>query len=413
MSNVIVILVMAEEKWHEADFLRREIESRGLETVILDMGLLGEPQGHCDITREEVILASGQNPDEVALITDRGQRMPVMKDGGRRKVGELYSQGKLSAVISLGGATGTQMGTSIMKSLPFGVPKFALSSTASIRGLANRYIGTADITLMYSVVEFGGLDSLMKNALARAAGAICGMVEASSRVPVHLQGDDKNPLVAMTHFGPCEQCAMTVRKLLEKKGYQVVGFSASATGDRAMEEMIEQLDIFGAVVDLAPGGVGEELLGFGRAAGPTRVEAAGRKGIPQIVSVCGVNFGSPRKAAYLPEYENRKKYNYDALRTFVRLSSSELVKVAQLMARKINQARGPVKVIFPLGGWSSVDKRGSYFYDGEADRIFIDEFKRQLKQKIEVREVDADLDTPEFARVVVEAFDEIMQPSGT
>jgi uncharacterized protein (UPF0261 family) len=120
MSNVVVILVMAEEKWHEADFLRREIESRGLETVMLDMGLLGEPQGHCDITREEVILASGRNPDEVALITDRGQRMPVMEDGGRQKVRELYSQGKLSAVISLGGATGTQIGTSIMKSLPFG-----------------------------------------------------------------------------------------------------------------------------------------------------------------------------------------------------------------------------------------------------------------------------------------------------
>jgi len=413
MSNVVVILVMAEEKWHEADFLRREIESRGLETVMLDMGLLGEPQGHCDITREEVILASGRNPDEVALITDRGQRMPVMEDGGRRKVRELYSQGKLSAVISLGGATGTQMGTSIMKSLPFGVPKFALSSTASIRGLAERYIGAADITLMYSVVEFGGLDDLMKNALARAAGAICGMVEALSRAPVRLQGKEESLLVAMTHFGPCEQCAMRVRKHLEEKGYQVVGFSASGTGDRAMEEMIERLDIFGAVVDLAPGGVGEELLGFARAAGPTRLEAAGRKGIPQIVSICGVNFGSPRKVAYLPEYENRKKYDYDALRTFVRLSSSELVMVAQLMARKINQARGPVKVILPLGGWSSVDKRGSYFYDGEADRIFIDEFKRQLKQKIEVGEVDADLDTPEFARVVVEAFDEIMQPSGT
>ena len=183
MSNVVVILVMAEEKWHEADFLRREIEYRGLETVMLDMGLLGEPQGNCDITREEVILASGRNPDEVALITDRGQRMPIMEDGGRKKVRELCFQGKLSAAISVGGATGTQMGTSIMKSLPFGVPKFALSSTASVRGLAERYIGTSDITLMYSVVEFGGLDSLIKNALARAAGAICGMVEASSRVP--------------------------------------------------------------------------------------------------------------------------------------------------------------------------------------------------------------------------------------
>jgi uncharacterized protein (UPF0261 family) len=413
VSNVVVILVMAEEKWHEADFLRREIENSGLETVMLDMGLLGEPQGHCDITREEVILASGRNPHEVAIITDRGQRMPVMVDGGREKVRELYLQGKLSGVISLGGATGTQMGTSIMRTLPFGVPKFALSSTAPVRGLAERYIGVEDITLMYSVVEFGGLDELMKNALARAAGAVCGMVKASSRVPVSLQGEERNPLVAMTHFGPCEQCAMSVRKQLEAKGYQVVGFSASGTGDRAMEEMIEQLDVFRAVIDLTTGGVGEELLGFARAAGSNRLESAGRKGIPQIISTCAVNFGSPRKSDYLPEYESRKKYDYDALRTFVRLSSSELTKVAQVMAKKINQARGPVKVIIPLGGWSSVDKRGSYFHDREADRIFVNELKRQLKQDIEAREVDADLDTPEFAQAIVEAFDEVIKPLGS
>ncbi|MBA7687124.1 hypothetical protein ES703_95584 [subsurface metagenome] len=374
------------------------------------MGLTGESQGHCDITREEVILASGRNPDEVALIIDRGQRMPVMVEGGRQKVRELYLEGKLSAVISLGGATGTQMGTSIMKALPFGVPKFALSSTASVRGLAERYIGTADIALMYSVVEFGGLDSLMKNALARAAGAICGMVEASSRVPVYLPGKEEKPLVAMTHFGPCEQCAMGVRRQLEEKGYQVIGFSAASTGDRAMEEMLEQPDMFGVVVDLAPGGVGEELLGFARAAGPARLETAGRKGIPQVVSISGVNFGSPRKSAYSPEYEDRKKYDYDALRTFVRLSPGELMMVAQLMAGKINQARAPVKVIIPLGGWSSVDRRGTDFHDADLDRVFVAELKKQLKKDIEFREVDADLDTPEFAKAIVAAFDELMVP---
>jgi uncharacterized protein (UPF0261 family) len=400
---------MAEEKWQEADFIRREIEYKGFKTVMLDIGLLGEPQGHCEITREELIQASGRNPDEVTLITDRGQRMPVMESGGIQKLRELYLQDKLSGVISLGGATGTQMGTNIMKSLPFGVPKFAISSTASLRGLAERYIGTSDIALMYSVVEFGGIDDLMKNALARTAGAICGMVEGSSRVPVRIRDKEERQLVAMTHFGPCEQCAMEVRRQLEEKGFQVVGFSASGTGDRAMEEMIEQTDVFGVVIDLAPGGVGEELLGFSRAAGPTRLEVAGRKGIPQIISTSGVNLGSPRKSTYLPEYENRKKYEYDSLRTFIRLSSTELVDVARAMAGKLNQARGPVKVIIPLGGWSSLDKKGSYFHDGEADTIFVNEFKRQLKQDIEAREVDTDLDTPEFARAIVEAFNEIMQ----
>jgi uncharacterized protein (UPF0261 family) len=410
MAKVIVILVMAEEKWKEADFLRKEIEARGYKAFILDMGLLGKPQGTCDITREEIISASGRNPDEVALLTDRGKRMPMMVDGAKEKVRQLYSTGKLDGIISIGGTTGTQMGTSIMKSLPFGVPKFAVSSTASLPAFASRYIGTADIVLMHSVVEIAGLNNLMNNVLARAAGAICGMVEGSIKAPISLPGKGEKPLIAMTHFGPCEECAKNIRERLEEKGYQVIGFSAGGIGDRAMEEIIERQNIFGAVIDLAPGGVGEELLGFTRAAGPTRLEAAGKKSIPQLVAPCSVNWGSPLKRKYKPEYELRKKYDYDAARTFIRLSQDEMIAVADVMAEKLNRALGPVKVIIPLGGWSSLDRRGTDFYNAELDKIFVDELKKRLKRDFEVREVDSDLDTPEFAQAIVDAFDEIMVP---
>ncbi|MFC1532150.1 Tm-1-like ATP-binding domain-containing protein [Thermodesulfobacteriota bacterium] len=409
MDKIVIILVMAEEKWKEADFLRQEIEERGLKTMILDMGLIDEPRGKCDITREDVILASGCDLEDTVLITDRGRRMPTMVEGGKNLVMGLHSQDKLLGVISLGGATGTQMGTSIMKSLPFGVPKVAVSSTASVKGLAERYIGTADIGLIHTVVEFGGLDDLMKNILARAAGSLCGMVDASIRTPVNVHNMKRKSLVAMTHFGPCELCAMDVRKRLEGNGYQVVGFSASGICDRAMEEFIEKMNIFSAVIDLAPGGVGEELLGFARAAGASRLEAAGRKGLPQVITLSGVNFGSPRKSAYKAEYQDRKKYDYDALRSFIRLSADEMVMVAREIARKIDQAKGPVKVIIPSGGWSSVDKRGSRFYDKELDRIFIREFKDRLRDRDVIIEVDADLDTPEFATEIIRAFTKIME----
>jgi len=408
MGKVIIILVMAEEKWEEGDFLRQQIESRGCKAKVLDMGLLGEAQGACDITREDVILASGRTPEEVALISNRGERMPVMVDGGRQKVQELYSHGELSGIICLGGTTGTQMGTSIMKSLPFGIPKIAVSSTASLPGFASRYIGTADITLMHSVVEIAGLNHLMRNVLAKAAGAICGMVEGSSRVPISLPGEGEEPLIAMTQFGPCENCAVNVRKELEKKGFQVIGFSAAGIGDRAMEEIIETQNVFSAVIDLAPGGVGEELLGFSRAAGPTRLEAAGKIGIPQIIAPSGVNFGSPLKRKYKPGYSSRKKYDYDNARTFLRLSKEEMVMVADKMADKVNRAKGPVKILIPLGGWSSVDKRGTYFYDKDLDRAFVEELKKKTRSDIEVIEVDTDLDTSDFAQEVVKTLYEIM-----
>jgi uncharacterized protein (UPF0261 family) len=261
--------------------------------------------------------------------------------------------------------------------------------------------------LMHSVVEIAGLNSLMRNVLSRAAGAICGMVEGSAKTPISLVGKDGKPLVAMTHFGPCEECAVNVRALLEQRGYQIIGFSAAGVGDRAMEEMIERQNVFGAVIDLAPGGVGEEVLGFTRAAGPTRLEAAGKRGIPQIIAPCCVNWGSPSKKDYKPEYKLRKKYDYDAARTFIRLSKEEMITVAHAIAEKLNKALGPVKVLIPLGGWSSLDRRGTDFYDAELDRIFVDELKKQLKREIEVRKVDSDLDTPEFAQAIVDAFDEI------
>ena len=200
MGRVIVILVMAEEKWQEADFLRKEIEARDYKALLLDVGLLGKSQGACDITREEIIAVSGHSPEKVSLVTDRGKRMPIMVDGAKEKVRQLYSSGQLGGIISIGGTTGTQMGTRIMMSLPFGVPKFAVSSTASLPGFASRYIGTADIVLMHSVVEIAGLNNLMRNVLSRAAGAICGMVEGSTKAPISLMKKDEKICDAIDRF---------------------------------------------------------------------------------------------------------------------------------------------------------------------------------------------------------------------
>jgi len=409
MDPYILILVMAEEKWEGAYFLQEQIQSSGHSAKILDMGLINEARGECDFTREEIIAASGKNPEEINMITDRGKRMPFIVAGARKRVLELYTEGQLTGVISIGGTTGTQMGTQIMKILPFGFPKLAVSSTASLRGFASRYIGTADIALLHSVVEIAGLNKMVKNVLSRAAGAICGMVEGGMRMLVEPVIECKTPMIAITHFGPCELCANEIRKLLEQREYEVIGFSAAGVGDKALEEIIDNMNLFSAVIDLAPGGVGEELLGFSRTAGPNRLEGAGKAGIPQIIATCGVNFGSPLKRKYKPEYESRKKIDYDSARTFVRLSLDELRMVAVAMAEKLNKARGPVKVVIPLGGWSSLDKRGTDLYDGEADRVFVNELKKQLRRDIEVMEVDHDLETPEFAAAVVQAFDQVMR----
>src|SRR5208337_5367299 len=160
---------------------------------------------------------------------------------------------------------------------------------------------------------------------------------------------DGKPLVAMSMFGPTEKCARRVRKGLEQAGYQVIGFSAAGVCDRAMEQMLGRR-FFDAVVDLAPGGVGEEILGGMRAAGPERLTAAGKLGIPQVIAPGGVNLMSPRKSRYKTEYYERRKFDLDELRTFLRVSTDEIQQVARAFAEKLNQAKGPTIFLFPTRG---------------------------------------------------------------
>jgi uncharacterized protein (UPF0261 family) len=239
--------------------------------------------------------------------------------------------------------------------------------------------------------------------LDRAACALAGMVQGAISSPRAGRGK----AIAMTMLGPCEKCATAVRLALEKKGYQVIGLTATGIGDRAMEEMVSQ-GFFQGVIDLTPGGVGEHLFGFMRDAGPHRLESAVEMGIPQIISTCSVNHMTPSKSKYKPEYHERRKYNLDRFRTWLRLSPDELIQVADVFAEKVNRSNGPVKFVIPLKGWSSVDIPGNPTYDPKEDRIFIEELRRRLKPEIEIVEVNANLEDPEFAQAIVEATLEVL-----
>jgi uncharacterized protein (UPF0261 family) len=213
---------------------------------------------------------------------------------------------------------------------------------------------------------------------------------------------DKSNAIAMTMLNICEKCAKSVRLALEKEGYQVIGFHAAGIGDRAMEEMIAE-GLFRMVIDLAPGGVGEHLYGFMRDAGPHRLEAAGKAGIPQVVSTCGVNHITPSRSMAGARQSERRTYHLDRFRTWFRMTPDELEEVSQVFAGKLNLASGPVKVLIPLQGWSSIESPGRPTYDPEEDAIFVRGLKRALKKEIEVIEVDANMEDPEFSAAVISA----------
>ncbi|GAB6174436.1 Tm-1-like ATP-binding domain-containing protein [Paradesulfitobacterium aromaticivorans] len=409
MRKTVGIFSTLDTKAAETYFLKAQIEMRGCDTIVLDLGTRGLAGIPADVTREE-IFARGNIGDGAFAAEDRVKLGEIMTAGASAKISELYAAGKVQGVIGIGGATNSLMETNIMRTLPFGVPKLMVCSVAAAQGLASRYFGTSDIAILHSVVDFTGLNDLIRDVLERAAGSIVGMVQKSEEV-VKIKSNKSKKLVAMTQLSLCERTASLVRERLEEEGYQVIGFSATGVADKAMEELITKENMFAAVIDLAPGGVGEQIFGGTRAAGPNRLEAAGKNGIPQIIAPCAVNLMTPPRSKYKPDYYQRQKYDLDALRTFLRLNDEELLIVARTMAPKLNLAKSRVKFLIPLKGWASFDIEGCAVYQPESDSIFIQEIKQQVKDHVEVIEVNANLDEPEFAEAVLKAFKEIMGDS--
>jgi len=414
MPKRIVILSTLDTKGEEAKYLKDLIEAQGFKTILLDTSIGGEPTLAPDISSEEVARLGGGNIQEIRASRNTGQVTPIMIKGASIKVQELAGKGLLDGIIAFGGASNTTSATSVMKALPFGIPKLMVSSTASMPAYAAKYIGTKDITMMHSVVDISGLNDLTKAVLERAAGGICGMAAASDG-PV--KPTSAAPLIAITTFKFAEECGQHAMALLEKKGYTVIPFHAQGIGDSAMEELMEQ-GLFQGVIDLVPAGVIEELLGGNRAAGPHRLESAGKRGIPQVLTPCGFDMLScgplSRREAGDPLWTSlrlaeRKIFIPDEFRVAARTSGDEVCRVAEVIARKLNESKGPVKFFIPTRGWSSLSTKGADLYEPVTDALFAPALKKSLRPDIEVSELPMELNSPEFAEVLVKALDSMMK----
>ncbi len=419
MPKSILIISSLDTKGKEVEFLKGLIEQKEQQTIILDMSTGGEKSLiKADITCEEIAKAGGSSTEGIKSSTRaRYEITALMTDGAIKKVLELYQAGKIAGVVGVGGVSNTTVATNIMKALPFGVPKLMVSSGAAMPSYAGGFFGASDIAIMSSVVDMAGLHELSRSVLIRAAGAICGMVETGADAVIDSLKESKIPLVAMTEFHYSDMCCNLVGKYLEERGYKIIPCHAQGVGDRAMDRLLGQ-GFFDGVVDIVPSGLSEELLGGNRAAGPDRLEAAGKMGIPQIITPCGFEMIScgplKRKDSGDPLWlsrnlADRNYYLHDAYRVHARTNAEELRLVAKTMAEKLNKAKGPVKILIPNRGWSTLSVKGQPLHDPGTDKVFVDELKNHLKPEIELRELDVHLNTGEFALAVVETFDKMMK----
>jgi uncharacterized protein (UPF0261 family) len=394
----VVLLGTLDTKGEEYDFLRRRVREEGVDVILVDTGVLGVPLAEPDVSREEVAEAAGEDAQELAKSGDRGAAVEAISRGAAEIVKELHAQGRLDAVLALGGSGGTAIATHAMRELPVGVPKLMVSTMAS--GDTRPYVGAVDITLMYSVVDIAGLNPISERILGNAAAAAAGM--AKSNGPL---AEAERPLVGATMFGVTTPSVTEARKRLEQLGYEVLVFHATGTGGQSMEALIRS-GFITATLDITTTELADELVGGVLSAGPERLEAAGEVGIPQVVSLGAldmVNFGPFETVP--PQFRDRLLYKHNPTVTLMRTTPEECAELGRVIAEKLNQARGPLTVFVPLKGVSLIATEGQVFYDPAADAALFGALREHLDQDVDVQELDLDVNDPEFARAMADRLD--------
>ena len=388
----VVLIGTLDTKGLEYAFLRDILHEHGCETLLIDTGILGPPQVTPDINRDTVARAAGTTLDDLVARHDRGEAVTAMARGAAEIARQLHAEGRLDGIFGLGGSGGTTIVTAAMRALPVGVPKLMVSTVAS--GDTRPYVGAVDIAMLYSVVDIAGMNRISSRILRNAAAAMAGMVHAPAPASNTV---DERPLIAATMFGVTTLAVNHAREVLENLGYEVVVFHATGAGGQSMEALVAS-GYFAGVFDLTTTELVDELVGGILSAGPDRLTAAGRLGIPQVVSLGALdmaNFG-PRDT--VPErYAHRNLYVHNASVTLMRTIPEEAAAIGLDLASKLNASTGPVALFIPRRGISAIAGVGEPFHDPAADTALIDALLTNLVGHVEVHDLDLHINDPAFA----------------
>ena len=399
--STIAIVGALDTKGVEFGFLKEQIEKRGHSTLVVDVGILKDPHFDPDVSRDLVAEAAGEKIQALVDAGDRGRAVAVMTEGVVKVLEQLHADGRLDAVIGMGGSAGTAMATAAMRALPLGVPKVMISTVAG--GDVKAFVGVKDIVMIPAIVDVSGLNRISISVIAQAAGAVCGMVEAE--VPK----TETKPLIAASMFGNTTECVEAARAQLEEAGFEVLVFHATGSGGQTMESLIGAGYIAG-VLDVTTTELADELVGGVLSAGPDRLDAAAAKGTPAVVApgcLDMANFWAPDTVP--KEFDGRLFYPHNPNVTLMRTTPEENTQLGRMMAEKLNRSQGPVAVYIPLRGISVISASGQPFHSPEADEALFSAIKENLRPEISVTEVDANINDPEFSRAVVDGLLKMMR----
>lgn len=405
----VVLIGTLDTKGREIAFVRDALARHKVESTIVDAGALGAPAIEADISRSAVFEAAGTTLAAVAEKGDRGEAVTLAAAGVERLVRDLHSQGKVSGVLGLGGSAGTTIATRAMRALPFGVPKLMVSTLAS--GQVRPFVGPRDIMMFHSVTDISGINRISATVLGSAAAAMAGMVTLPSPSPP-LPRSDERPLLTATMFGVTTPCVEAARSLAERMGYEMLVFHAVGTGGEAMESLIAD-GLIAGVLDVTTTELADELVGGVLSAGPDRLTAASKRGVPQVISVGAVDMVNFGPANTIPEkFFGRKFYMHNPNVTLMRTTPEENERIGADIGAKAAAALGPTAVALPLRGVSAIDREGQPFWDPDADRALFATLRRALASApphVQLLEFDLHLNDPAFAAALVETLRGLMR----
>ncbi|MGH9633111.1 MAG: Tm-1-like ATP-binding domain-containing protein [Bryobacteraceae bacterium] len=394
-----------DTKGPDYEFLIHCLRSHGLNPLTVDFGVLEDPAFTPDVTSADVAQAAGVELVSLRQSKDKTRAMRTMAEGLPRILSRLYRDRRLDGVCGMGGSGGTTILSAGMRGLPIGVPKLLISTVAS--GDVSAYVGTADVTLMNSVVDVAGLNRISREIYTNAAAAIAGMVQA-----VRLEPAGDRPIVAASMFGNTTACIDRARALLDRAGWEVLVFHATGNGGKVMQRLASE-GLLAGLLDLTTTELADEVCGGIFSAGPERVQIGASRNIPVVLAPGCVDMCNFGPLDTVPsKYRSRLLYEWNVNVTLLRTNVEENRRIGGLIAETANRCRGPVAVLLPLRGVSMLDSQGQRFRDEAADDACFEAIRARLRQKIRLIEVDSNINDPSFADRATQVFLELSGQPG-
>ncbi|HSG15162.1 MAG TPA: Tm-1-like ATP-binding domain-containing protein [Anaerolineae bacterium] len=408
MAKTVVVIGTLDTKGPEIAYLRDRLQALGLDTIVIDSGILGEPLDITpDIDHAEAATYGGTTIETLQNAGSRGKAVAGMREALKKLTVQLYADGRLDGIVSMGGAEGAVMGAAAMMVLPVGVPKVLVSPIASGYHFFEPLVGTRDMIVVHSVVDILGLNPIACTIFDNVAAALKGMLEHGHGLPKPEPGQR---YVAMTMLGNTTKAVMAAKELLADHGYEAVIFHSNGVGGPAMEELAEMGQFVG-VIDFTTNEIYDPLVGGIHDGGPDRLKRIGQLGLPQVAVPGCIDFSVWNAGTVPAKLKDRPVYDHNPEYTLVRASHDEMVELGRIFSDRLSLSAGPVIVAIPTQGLSIPNVPDGPFWDPPADADFLATVRQQMRDDIPVLTYDRHVNDPEFGREVAGLFVDMMANS--